>query len=125
MRLTGDFFIIRKTNNTENGFSVDLCTNPEHLIYRVHFPEKPITPGVCIIQAAGELLECKLNKKINLKSIKNVKFLSVIIPEKEKRIKYTFSNIVEEENGCKAYVVVSDETTVYAKISLIYSYVRL
>ena len=125
MRLTDGFFNIEAINDTESGFEAFLRTNPEHPIYKAHFPGNPITPGVCIIQTAGELLEQKLNRKVYLKTVKNVKFLSVIIPEKEKLIRYNFTNLAEEENGCKVQVVVSDDATVYAKISLIFSYVRL
>lgn len=125
MRLTDDFFIFEAFCETENGFEADLRTNPEHFIYKAHFPGNPITPGVCIIKTAGELLEQKLDRKLFLKTVKNVKFLSVIIPEEKKKIKYSFSNIIEDENGCKVQVVVSDDAIVYAKISLIFSYVRL
>ena len=118
MRLTDGFFII-------DGFEAILFTNPEHPIYKAHFPGNPITPGVCVIQAAGELLEQQLHSNIYLKTVKNVRFLSVIIPEKGKKIRYSFSNLVEEENGCKVQVLVNDDSTVYAKISLIFSYERL
>ena len=125
MRLTDGFFIIETTSNTDDGFEAILFTNPEHPIYKAHFPGNPITPGVCVIQAAGELLEQQLHSNIYLKTVKNVKFLSVIIPEKGKKIRYSFSNLVEEENGCKVQVLVNDDSTVYAKISLIFSYERL
>jgi len=125
MRLTEGFFNIDNLNDIENGFEAVLCTNPEHPIYKAHFPGNPITPGVCIIQAAGEILEKRINRKLYLKTVKNVKFLSVIIPEVGKKIKYSFSNIVEDENGCKAQVVVSDEANVYAKISLIFNNERV
>ena len=125
MRLTDGFFIIESIQDTEGSFEAVLRTNPEHSIYKAHFPGSPITPGVCIIQAAGELLEKKLGRKLYLKSVKNVKFLMVIIPEEGKKIKYSFSNIVDNENGVKAQIVVSDDSTVYAKISLIFSNERL
>lgn len=125
MQLTDGFFIVESTHDSESGFEAVLRTNPEHSIYKAHFPGNPITPGVCIIQAAGELLEQKLGRKLYLKTVKNIKFLSVIIPEKGKKIRYSFSNIVEDENGCKAQVVVSDDINVYAKISLIFSHERL
>ena len=125
MRLTDGFFIVESINNAEGGFEAVLRTNPEHSIYKAHFPGSPITPGVCVIQAAGELLEKQLGRKLYLQSIKNVKFLMVIIPEEGKKIKYSFSNIVEDENGVKTQVVVNDESIVYAKISLIFSNVRI
>ena len=122
MRLIDDLFIFEAFRETENGFEADLCTNPSHFIYKAHFPGNPITPGVCVIQVAGELLERKINRKVYLKTLKNVKFLSVIIPAEDKKIKYIFSNIAEVENGCKAQVTVCDNDIVYAKISLIFSY---
>ena len=125
MRLTDGFFTIESINDMDGGFEVKLRTNPEHFIYKSHFPGNPITPGVCVIQTAGELLEQKFGRKLYLHSIKNVKFLMVIIPEEGKKIRYSFSNIIEDENGVKAQVVVSDESTVYAKISLIFSNVRI
>lgn len=125
MRLTEGFFIVETTNDTENGFEAVLRTNPEHPIYKAHFPGNPITPGVCIIQAAGELLENQLGRNLYLKTVKNVKFLSVIIPEEGKKIKYSFSNIIEDDSIVKTQVLVSDDAAVYAKISLIFSNVRL
>lgn len=122
MKLLDQLFILDEITETENGFEAVLKTNPEHLIYSAHFPGNPITPGVCIIQIANELLEKQLGKRLYLNIIKNVKFLSVIIPAEGKKIKYAFSGIAETETGCKTQVVVSDETMVYAKMSLIFGY---
>ena len=122
MKLLDQLFILDEIAESENGFEAVLQTNPEHPIYAAHFPGNPITPGVCIIQIANELLEKYLGKRLFLKTIKNVKFLSVIIPAEGKKIKYAFSGITETETGYKTQVVVSDETMVYAKMSLIFGY---
>lgn len=122
MKLLDQLFILDEIAESENGFVTVLQTNPEHPIYAAHFPGNPITPGVCIIQIANELLEKQLGKRLFLKTIKNVKFLSVIIPAEGKKIKYAFSGIAETEMGYKTQVVVSDETMVYAKMSLIFGY---
>lgn len=122
MKLLDQLFILDEIDESENGFEAMLQTNPEHPIYAAHFPGNPITPGVCIIQIANELLEKQLGKRLFLKTIKNVKFLSVIIPAEGKKIKYAFSDIAETEMGYKTQVVVSDETMVYAKMSLIFGY---
>lgn len=44
------------------------------------FPGRPITPGVCIVQTAVELLGAYLGKHCNLVRVKNAKFLSVLTP---------------------------------------------
>lgn len=125
MQLIDNLLFLEDIKKTENGFEATLRTNPEHLIYKAHFPGNPITPGVCVVQTAGELLERELNREVYLKNVKNVKFLSVIIPEKGKKIKYDFSNLTEDETECKVQVVVSDDDVVYAKMSLIFNYERL
>ena len=122
MKLLGELFILDQTVETENGFVAELQTNPAHAIYAAHFPGNPITPGVCIIQIANELLEDRLDKRLYLNTIKNVKFLSVVIPEVGKKLKYVFSGMADTETGYKTQVVVSDETMVYAKMSLIFAY---
>ena len=45
----------KETNGT--AVSYDLQLDASHVIYQAHFPGEPITPGVCIIQIAKELLE--------------------------------------------------------------------
>jgi len=125
MQLIDNLLFLEDIKKTENGFEATLRTNPEHMIYKAHFPGNPITPGVCVVQTAGELLERELNREVYLKNVKNVKFLSVIIPEKDKKIKYDFSNLTEDETECKVQVTVSDDDVVYAKMSLIFSYERL
>lgn len=125
MRLTDSLFIIEHYSDTENGFCVELYINPKHYIYKAHFPGNPITPGVCIIQAAGELLESKLDCKLYLKNVKSVKFLKVIIPKEDKIIRYSFSNIIEDDNSIKTQVVVYDNADVCAKISMIFSKIQL
>lgn len=122
MKLLDEFFFVKEIKDEENGFVALLQVNPEHFIYKAHFPGNPITPGVCIVQAASELLQCKLNRNLFLKNVKNVKFLSTIIPSEGKIIKCSFSSISEEENSCKAQLIVSDETSTFAKISVVYSY---
>ena len=121
MHFLDELFILQSIENTENGFTTILRCNPEHLIYQVHFPGNPITPGACLLQTAGELLQCKLGRPLFLKASKNIKYLNVLIPGESKEVCFTFSNLVETETECKAQVVISDETSVYTKMSLTFS----
>lgn len=42
---------------SESGTQFVLRFHPEHPIYAAHFPGQPLTPGVCFVQIAFELLE--------------------------------------------------------------------
>ena len=122
MNFLDNLFHIKSIEEAENGFSVLLCCNPEHLIYQAHFPGNPITPGACLLQTAGELLQRKLGRPLFLKASKNIKYLSLLVPESGKEVRFEFTNIAEIENGCKAQLVIADDTSVYSKMSLTFSY---
>lgn len=125
MNYLDNLFIVKSTETTETSFVAVLRCNPEHLIYQAHFPGNPITPGACLLQTAGELLQRKLGRPLFLKASKNVKYLNVLIPAEDKEVRFTFSNLAESETECKAQVVIADETQVYTKMSLTFSYEAL
>lgn len=122
MDFLDNLFIIQSTEETETGFTATLRCNPAHPVYQAHFPGNPITPGACLLKTAGEVLQRKTGRPLYLKSSKNIKYLSLLIPEAEKEVRFEFSKFTETEDGFKAHVVIADETTVYTKMSLTYSY---
>ena len=122
MNFLDNLFIIESITDTETGFSAKLRCNPTHPVYQAHFPGNPITPGACLLKTAGEVLQKKLGRPLYLKASKNIKYLSLVIPEEGKEVRYDFLRLVVDETECKAQVVIADETTVYTKMSLTYSY---
>lgn len=100
---------------------VTLCR--DSVIYKAHFPERPVTPGVCIVQMAVELLGLLLGRKYALLEVSNAKFLSVISPQDMPQVSYAFSGLVPEEDGnvIKANVVVAamPSGNVCAKLTLL------
>lgn len=122
MNFLDNLFILESIENTETGFSAKLRCNPAHPVYQAHFPGNPITPGACLLKTAGGVLQQKLGRPLYLKASKNIKYLNLLIPEEGKEVCFNFSNFSEVENGCKAQVVIADETSVYTKMSLTYSY---
>ena len=122
MDFLDNLFIIESLTDTDTGFSAKLRCNPEHPVYQAHFPGNPITPGACLLKTASEVLQQKLGRPLYLKASKNIKYLSLVIPEEGKEVRYDFLRLVFDETECKAQVVIADETTVYTKMSLTYSY---
>lgn len=122
MKLLDSLFIVESAIDDGDSYQVQLKMNPKHFIYDAHFPGNPITPGVCIVQTAGELLQRELKRDIYLQTVKNVKFLSLLIPAEDKSFSYSFSSIKETSTELCAKVVVSDEMQIFAKMSLVYSY---
>jgi len=87
-------------------------------IFKAHFPEMPITPGVCIIQMAKELLEKAVGRRLKITSVKNAKFLTALTPASPD-ITVSISKIKTEGDTVSARAQISAEAaTVYAKISM-------
>ena len=122
MQFLDDLLITQSITETENGFTAVLRCNPDHLIYQAHFPGNPITPGACLLQIAGELMQRKTGRTLYMKSSKNVKYLNVLVPAEDKEVRFVFSNLAESETECKVQVVITDEAQVYTKMSLTFSY---
>ena len=56
-------------------------------VYRGHFPGYPITPGVCLVQIALELI----GENVRLVAAKNIKFTSPVIPEEGTELRFNMS----------------------------------
>ena len=54
--------------------------NPAHPIYAGHFPGQPVTPGVCLVQTATELLSEAAGRSLRLTGARQVKFLQMHLP---------------------------------------------
>lgn len=117
MRLNKNLYNIinKETDGEVTTYTISLI--PSCAIYAAHFPEMPITPGVCQIQIVKELLEDCLNKALAFQGVRNAKFVSVLSPE-NKSIKVILSKIRLDGNQYKAQAVIADEQNIYAKLSL-------
>ena len=121
MKLINSLYKIVSKNVEESFLCYDILLDANHFIYQVHFPGEPITPGVCIIQMAKELLEYHLNQRFNIQTIKNVKFLNVISPLERPQISYVFEKLTVDDTAkiCQAQVQVLSGETPMAKLSFI------
>ena len=66
--LINDFFNIQDKQETETGMVYNIQLNPNHEIYKGHFPEQPIAPGVCLAQVVKELCENHLGQDLKMVS---------------------------------------------------------
>lgn len=120
MTLNNDFFRIQAHDESESGFSYSIALNRDHFIYRAHFPGEPITPGVCIVQVATELLEEHYGFRLYLTDVVNAKFLEVINPTESNLLEYRFTKILRDADLLKVSVTVSHGECTYSKLSLKY-----
>ena len=119
MKLKNNLYTIKNKQLDGLTGSYELELNPSCFIYQAHFPGEPITPGVCIMQMGKEVLEDALGKTLQVASVKNIKFLSIISPKETTNIIYQLKKVELSEDGqsVKAQLVVMAGDEAKAKIS--------
>ena len=118
MKLQDNLFTVLSQQEEEGLATFQLRIHPEWPIYKAHFPGHPITPGVCIVQMAQELLGLALNRDVTLRKAKNVKYLAIISPEEVSELTVSFTKIEAQEDGSlKVQAQVLAGETIYTKLS--------
>lgn len=114
-----DFATIEKLNSEQDSFEVTLNQNSS--VYKGHFPNQPVAPGVLLMKTVTDCLEMIYKKKLNLKSSRNLKFLVPVTPDRIDS--YTIELKHSEENGIvKVKSVAKDQDTILFKFDGNYSF---
>lgn len=100
---------------------VQIKLNASHLIYQAHFPGNPITPGVCIVQIIGELLQQRTGNRLALQKVTNLKFISPISPVENPLLTISFSDVSESEEEVKAKGTIMAGEEMKTKFSLVFN----
>lgn len=97
------FYSVKEFNFTDNQLKAIIELNPEHEVFKGHFPNNPVTPGVCMLQILKELTEQATNTNLFIKECSNVKFMALINPETNPILAITIDiNPLEENFKIKA-----------------------
>lgn len=122
MKLINDFYHIVATESSETKYICKVKLNAGHDFYRVHFPGNPVTPGVCLVQMATEILEQRYGKRFLLSTAVNIKFKRLVGPYDEPS--FVFSKVVSDDDKLSTFVSVEDEQGQFVKMSLQYAVMR-
>jgi 3-hydroxyacyl-[acyl-carrier-protein] dehydratase len=99
MKLQNSLYTIVSEQTVGTAIRYDIRLDATHQIYQAHFPGEPITPGVCIIQIAKELLEEQTRRSMMIEKVKNVKFLSIISPVQTPQVTYVVDKLKTADDG--------------------------
>lgn len=116
-----NFYTLESSEKSENGsFVAKIKLNPDHEIFKGHFPGNPVTPGVCMMQIVKDLTENFTNSKLFLKSASNVKFMAIINPFETPDLVLQL-DITEKEDELKVKNTTSFGETIALKLSVNYT----
>jgi len=86
-----------------------------HVIFTGHFPENPITPGVCQMEMVKEVFGDYLNEALFFNNVSNMKFINMWVPNDSESVYLELSASVDEV-GYKMNASIYTGDEVYFKI---------
>lgn len=121
MVLKNDLYNIIGRSEADGTVSFKVGFNPSCFIYKAHFPGNPITPGVCIVQTAKELLEEMTGRQLEIAEAKDVKFLNILSPSANDAVDFVFSDVTDDSSSVKAKVEVRTGDEMFTTVNFVCS----
>lgn len=119
--LIKDFYKINNLTSDESEVIARIKLNPNHEVYKGHFPGQAVVPGVIQLQIVKEILENHLSKNLFMDNITQVKYLVPITPEEVPELHISISYKNDDKGNLKSNVLISFEETMYTKARIIFT----
>lgn len=81
MLLENMYEVLTLSKVDDSTFEASVKINKTHEIFKGHFPNNPVTPGVVMLQILKNCVESHLNVPLLMHKTSNVKFLALVNPE--------------------------------------------
>jgi 3-hydroxyacyl-[acyl-carrier-protein] dehydratase len=114
--LKNDLYQIIELQSTDQEVTAEIKLNNNHDIFKGHFPDIPVLPGVTMMQMVKEILEEALNKDLQIKKAGQLKFLQMVNPQKVEHLNFQI-NWTESEEGIKVKAVLQQQKVVFFKMT--------
>ncbi len=122
--LLNDFYKVQTLETlSENNYKAVVVLNKDHNIFKGHFPDNPVTPGVCMMQIVKELSESITKKTLFMRASSNVKFMAIINPEKHNTLTLDLEFVGDLDSEFKVKNTSSFGDTVALKMTNTYNVV--
>ncbi len=119
MILKDDFYELVDSNREHENYTTVLKVRKDHKIFEGHFPGRPVTPGVVLMQLFKEEVERQFQKKLRLMRADNVKFISVFDPGEGEDL-ILESEIQQNGEFLKLKGIAKNDKGIVLKISALY-----
>jgi 3-hydroxyacyl-[acyl-carrier-protein] dehydratase len=113
--LIKDFYKVNEVSFNGSGIDATINLNPDHEVYKGHFPEQPVVPGVIQLQIVKELLEEVLQAKLLMNNIIQVKYLIPITPNENPTLDFSITNKVIDGNRIKSNITIGINDVTFTK----------
>ena len=114
--LKDHLYTLLSAENSENILTATVQLNLAHAIFKGHFPDQPVVPGVCLMQIVKEVLEEQVAQSLLLMKADYLKFIAPVIPEDGKQLQLQLKYSVMENGIYKVSAILVQEDSPCFKI---------
>lgn len=116
-----DFYKILSLENSSGSiYDAVILINDKHDVFKGHFPDNPIMPGVCMIQIIKELSETITQSNLTIQTLSNAKFMAIINPEVTPELHLELDITTTEDGLVKVKNTTYFNETIAVKLSNVY-----
>lgn len=109
-------YTVTRTGREGDRITATIHLDKHHAVFKGHFPDKPVMPGVCSLQIVQELLEHHLGRPLRLAKASNIKFMALIDPREHPDLDFDLTQAAQEQ-GVKVTAKVHFMDTLAVKLS--------
>jgi len=114
--LIKDFYTVESFAFLNEIVNATILLNPEHDVYKGHFPGQPVVPGVIQIQILRELAEQALKTKLFISELTSAKYLNMIVPDNNTLLVELTYKTTDE--GYRVKGVIKNDEIVFSKVKM-------
>lgn len=114
--LLTDFYKLESISKGADHYTCVIKLNPDHPVYKGHFPDHPVTPGVCMMSIIKECASEALQQTLRYSQVHSCKFLSVVNPQEQSVLDLSFS--VSEQRDIQVILSAGEKQVLRLKASL-------
>ena len=113
--LLNDFYTIENQSISDDGkIMATVVLNTNHPIFKGHFEQMPVVPGVCQTQIIKEILQEYSKQSLMLSKGINIKFTGMIVPHVHPKVSVELT--AKQDNGIYSVdAKLFFETTIFTK----------
>ncbi|NOY49648.1 MAG: 3-hydroxyacyl-ACP dehydratase [Chlorobi bacterium] len=123
--LIENFYKTLDSSRSERGYVFNIKLKPGHEVYKGHFPDQPVVPGVIQLQIIKELLEGQKQLSLFMDSIVQVKYLRPILPDEDTLLKLEVGIKTQTPENIKSRIVISSGEIIFTKAIINFSIEQL
>ena len=113
--LLNDFYTIENQTFLAVGkIFATILFNANHPIFKGHFEQMPVVPGVCQTKLIKEILQLEINTNLVLSKGTNIKFMAMIVPQEHPKVSVEI-NYKREENIYSVDAKLFFDTLIFTK----------